>query len=286
MRCYSQILWWPAFTAGIVAFSRLSIAEDNPSASEALEFFEKRIRPILVDNCYNCHSADNKAAGGLRVDDRNGLLAGGGRGPGVVPGNPEGSLLIKAVTRADSRLQMPPDSALSDQQIADLRTWIASGAAWPEPEVPYELTEGNPHYEQLKQSHWSWQPLTQPQVPVVQNEQWPNDDSDRFVLARLEQQGLTPVHDADHSALLRRVTFDLTGLPPTPEEITAFVSDQSTSAYEIVVDRLLASPAFGEQWGRHWLDIARYGESTGSARNLWLFWDFRGYFSLGFRLSF
>lgn len=285
MRSYLRAFWWPAFLAAAVLFSRLSNAEDNRSTSEALEFFEKRIRPILADNCYNCHSADNKAAGGLRVDDRNGLLTGGGRGPGVVPGNPEESLVIKAVTRADSRLQMPPDSALGDQQIADLRTWIESGAAWPEPEVPYELTEGNPHYEQLKQSHWSWQPLTQPQVPVVQNELWPNDDSDRFVLARLEQQGLTPVHDADRSALLRRVTFDLTGLPPTPEEITAFVSDQSTSAYEVVVDRLLASSAFGEHWGRHWLDIARYGESTGSARNLPYpqAWRYRDYVINAFR---
>ncbi len=257
-----------ALAAALFCSTIVAHADEAPASAEAIEFFEKKIRPILANNCYNCHSADNKAAGGLRVDDRNGLIAGGGRGAGVVPGKPDESLIIKAVLKTDEKLQMPPDSKLTNEEIADLRTWIESGAAWPAPEVPYELTEGNPHYEALKKNHWSWQPLANPTVPSVSNAEWPSGEIDRFVLAQLEQKGLAPVSDADRAALLRRVTFDLTGLPPAPEDIKAFLADQSPSAYESVVERLLASPAFGEHWGRHWLDVARYGESTGSARNL------------------
>ena len=262
------LLLWPISLAVFLPGLSIVKANDAPVSSEAVEFFEKKIRPVLAANCYNCHSADNKASGGLRVDDRNGLIAGGGRGAGVVPGKPDESLILRAVLKTDEKLQMPPDSKLTDEEIADLRTWIETGAAWPSPEVPYELTEGNPHYEDLKKNHWSWQLLTNPAVPSVSHVDWPRGEIDRFVLAQLEQQGLTPVSDADRASLLRRITFDLTGLPPSPEDIRAFLADQLPSAYESVVDRLLASPAFGEHWGRHWLDVARYGESTGSARNL------------------
>ena len=273
--------WWrllPVAASFVVSGSDL-FAEDAKPSPESLEFFEKKIRPVLIANCYNCHSADNKAAGGLRVDDRNGLISGGGRGAAVVPGHPEESTLIRAVLKTDAKLKMPPDSQLTEEEINDLRKWITDGAVWPGPEVPFELTEANPEYETLKKNHWAWQPLQSPAVPATQNSEWARDDIDRFVLAQLEQKQLPPVADADRATLLRRVTFDLTGLPPAPADIEAFLADESPSAYESVVERLLASPAFGERWGRHWLDVARFGESTGSARNLPFphAWKYRDY---------
>jgi len=243
-------------------------AESSPNESAALEFFEKKVRPLLVNNCYNCHSADNKAAGGLRVDDHRGILQGGGRGKSIVPGQPDDSLLIRAVKQTDSKLKMPPDYRLADEEIAVLEQWIRDGAVWPAIEVPGDLTVEDASYEHLRQTHWAWQPVQHSVVPTVKNHAWPSHDIDRFVLSTLEEKHLEPVADADRQTWLRRVTFDLTGLPPTPAELTHYLSDESAEAEECVVDRLLASPAFGERWGRHWLDVARYGESTGSARNL------------------
>ena len=253
------LLSWSA--APLVA--RAATPEHSP---EALEFFEKKIRPLLVSNCYTCHSASTNVKGGLRVDDRNGLLMGGGSGAAVVPGKPDESLLIQAV-RYDG-FEMPPNKKLSDEQIADLEKWVTDGAAWPPVEITIPLDKPNAKYDDLLQNHWAWQPLQSASPPSVQNEAWPRDDVDRFVLAALEAKGLQPVADADKLALIRRVTFDLTGLPPTIEEIDAFLADDSAEALTKVVDRLLASPAFGERWGRHWLDVARYGESTGSSRNV------------------
>jgi cytochrome c553 len=249
------------------ALALLGLLAAPAPADDAVAFFEKKVRPILVDYCSNCHSADTNAKGGLRVDDRNGLLHGGGRGPAVVPGQPDRSLLLRAVRHADGAPKMPPKKALSEEQIADLTKWIADGAAWP----AVKVASGGPpnaRYDRLRKEHWAWQPLKDVRPPAVKDAAWPRDDVDRFVLAALEAKGLRPVADADKLTLLRRVTFDLTGLPPTPAEVRAFLADDSADAYAKVVDRLLASPAFGEQWGRHWLDVARYGESTGSSRNL------------------
>jgi cytochrome c553 len=249
------------------AFPSFAFAQANRGEEAALDFFEKRVRPVLVDNCYNCHSANTNARGGLRVDDRNGLIAGGDRGPAVVPGHPEKSLLLKAVQqKAD--VKMPPKKKLSDEQIADLAKWIKDGAAWPKPKVPSSLGQYEERYAKLRKEHWAWQPLRIADVPSVQDPAWPRSDVDRFLLAALEAKKLRPVGDADRVTLLRRVTFDLTGLPPTPDEMNAFLTDTSPEALAKAVDRLLQSPAFGEHWGRHWLDVARYGESTGSARNL------------------
>jgi hypothetical protein len=234
----------------------------------AVEFFEKKIRPLLVNNCYNCHSANTNAKGGLRVDDRNGLLQGGGRGPAVVPGHPEKSLLLKAIRQVGKGPKMPPGKHLTPQQIADLDRWIASGAAWPKVELSYTFGKYAAKYQKLRKEHWAWQPLRVVKPPAVSDSAWPLNDVDRFLLAKLDEKGLRPVQPADRVTLLRRVTFDLTGLPPTPREIDAFLRDETPGAFAKVVDRLLASPAFGERWGRHWLDVARYGESTGSARNL------------------
>lgn len=245
------------------------LSQTPPADKEAqVEFFEKKVRPVLANNCNNCHSASTKAISGLRVDDRNGLLKGGNRGSAVIPGDPEKSLLLQAVRKTHPKVKMPPDHELSTQEIADLTTWIKDGAAWPAIHVPGSITRPSPKYEKLRKEHWAWQPMAEVKVPKVKNPAWARDEIDRFILATLEDRKLNPVGDANKLALIRRVTFDLTGLPPTVEEIDAFLHDTSAHAFAKVVDRLLASPAYGERWGRHWLDVARYAESTGSARNL------------------
>jgi cytochrome c553 len=264
---------WLVASALVVAFSthppaRLHAGEPAPRQSAQLEFFEKKIRPLLVDNCYTCHSADTNSKGGLRVDDRNGLVIGGDGGPAVVPGDPEKSLLIRAVRYADKKLQMPPKKRLSDEQVADLVRWIAEGAAWPNAELPADLNASTEEYKKKRREHWAWQPLADPTPPSPQKQNWAHDDVDRFVFAKLEAANLQPNGDVDDLTFIRRVTFDLTGLPPTPAEMADFTTDKSATARETLVDRLLASPAFGERWGRHWLDLARYAESSGPSRNM------------------
>ncbi len=254
-----------ACLGGVPAMADGPPPEADPASAE---FFEKTIRPLLVDNCYNCHSANTNAKGGLRVDDRDGLLQGGDRGPAVVPGKPEESLLIRAIRHAGDLPKMPPKKTLADDQVAALAKWIESGAAWPSEGVPIAVGKADARYEKLRKEHWAWQPLSEVKAPEVRDASWPRDDIDRFVLAKLEADGLKPVGDADRLTLIRRVTFDLTGLPPSPEEVSAYVADDSPDALAKVVDRLIASPAFGERWGRHWLDVARYGDSTGGSRNV------------------
>jgi cytochrome c553 len=249
----------------------------DSSEAARIEFFEAKIRPLLAGHCYNCHSASTNSQGGLRVDDRNGLLVGGSRGPAVVPGDPEESLLLQAIRQTHAEVKMPPERRLTDEQIADVAQWIAEGAAWPAEHFDEVLGEPPAEYAAQRASHWAWQPLRRPGAPEVADTAWPRGAIDRFILSRLERQGLEPVADADPQALVRRLSFDLTGLPPTPEEAAEFVracqsAGADGTAVEWVlarwVDRLLASPAFGERWGRHWLDVARYGESTGGSRNV------------------
>jgi len=244
-------------------------AQATQDAPESVEFFEKKVRPILANSCYACHSAETKPAGGLRVDDRNGLLMGGNGGAAIVPGDPAKGTFLQRINHTDPKRKMPKEGdELTETQVADLTAWIKSGAAWPREKIPASLGKIRPDYDKLKAEHWAWQPLTDPKAPKVKQNAWPANDVDRFILAKLESKNLKPVSDADPLTLLRRVTYDLTGLPPTPEEIAAFQKDSSPSAYARVVDRLLASPQFGERWGRHWLDVARYGESTGPSRNI------------------
>ncbi|MSQ94722.1 MAG: DUF1553 domain-containing protein [Gemmataceae bacterium] len=258
--------------AGVPAAAPAQPAARNEEA--LLEFFERKIRPVLVENCYNCHSANTNSRGGLRVDDRGGLVNGGGRGPAVVPGNPEKSLLIQAVRHTHKDVKMPPKKHLTDGEIADLTQWIKDGAAWPKPRVPVSISRPNPEYPKLRKEHWAWQPIREVARPSVKDAGWARDDIDRLILAKLEAKGLKPVADADPLTLIRRVTFDLTGLPPSVKEVDDFASAwQAAGAkrgevFAKAVDRLLASPQFAERWGRHWLDVARYAESTGSARNL------------------
>jgi hypothetical protein len=243
-------------------------AEPKPTP-EQIEFFEKKVRPVLINRCYTCHSADTQPHGELRVDDRNGLLTGGDSGPAVVAGHPEQSLLLQRVRSQDPKHRMPKEGEpLSEAQIADLTTWIKDGVAWPAEDIPKSIGRPAPFYDRLRARHWAWQPLTDPKVPLVAEASWPSGDIDRFVLAKLEEKKLHPVADADRTKLIRRVTFDLTGLPPTPGDVDAFLKDKSKGAYAKVVDRLLQSPRFGERWGRHWLDVARYAESSGPSRNV------------------
>ena len=231
-----------------------------------IDFFERNVRPIFANHCYACHSADTKPAGGLRVDDLQGLLEGGNGGAAIIPGKPDQGTLLKRVVK-EAKKRMPAEGEpLTDEQIATLQQWIADGAAWPTVQVKVE--RDRPEYRELREQHWAWQPLRPVAVPNVKNTAWPLDDLDRFLLEKLEAANLAPVPDADKRLLLRRVTYDLTGLLPTPEELEAFLADTAPGSYERVVDRLLKSPAFGEQWGRHWLDVARYGESTGPSRNI------------------
>lgn len=274
-RPWPSLLLAPLFISGTAL--TVAAAEQDPAK---LEFFEKKIRPILVENCYTCHSAETKPSGGLRVDDLNGLLSGGNTGPAILAGDPDGSLFLQRIVHKDPKKLMPKEGdKLTEAQVADLRTWIQDGVAWPRERIPPSLTRANPEFDKLKKNHWAWQPLNQPKVPAVKEKNWAQGDVDRFVLAKLEEKDLAPVADADRVTLIRRVTYDLTGLPPTPSEIDSFVKDTSENAFAKVVDRLLESPSFGERWGRHWLDVARYGESTGPSRNIPYphAWKFRDY---------
>jgi len=256
------------FVAFLAFASVPAFAAESPDDAK-LAFFEKKIRPMLVGHCFACHSAATKPEGGLRVDDINGLLSGGNTGPAVVPGKAAKSPLVGRSLASQVKRRMPLEgNHLTDEQIADLSKWIDDGATWPALKVPASVGRVRPEYETLKGNHWAWQSLSTPKTPTPKNADWARSDVDRWILARLEAENLAPVADADRVSLVRRVTFDLTGLPASPAEVDAFIADASPGAFAAVVDRLLASKAFGERWGRHWLDVARYGESTGPSRNI------------------
>jgi hypothetical protein len=246
--------------------SRLIAADEGvpkPDA-EGIAFFEAKIRPVLVERCYQCHSAGSeKLKGGLRVDHREGMVRGGDGGPSVVPGKPDESPLIEAIRYRDEFLRMPPKAPLPPEQVADFEAWVKMGAPDPREAPPAADPPRNPIDLEKARAFWSFRPVGDPPVPAVKDAAWPKNDVDRFVLARLEADGLAPVPVADKTTLIRRATFDLTGLPPTPEEVDAFLDDGSPRAFEAVVDRLLASPAYGERWGRHWLDLVRYADTAG-----------------------
>ncbi len=233
--------------------------------AQALALFESKIRPVLVKECYQCHSAEaarnRKLRGGLQLDTRQGMRKGGDSGPAVVPGDPKKSLLLAALRHDGKVEKMPPRKKLPDAVIADFVRWVRMGAPDPRdgPGLParrtIDIAQGK--------KHWAFAPLSRVRPPEVKNGAWVRNPIDRFLLARLEAQGLAPAPALGRGRLLRRVTFDLTGLPPTPEEIDAFAAERSPDAYERLVDRLLQSGRYGERWGRHWLDVARFAESGG-----------------------
>ncbi len=247
----------------LVGVASAAEADERQPTPESLEFFEKQVRPLLSRHCYSCHSVKAKRLEGkLLLDSRQGHLRGGDSGPAIVPGDAEASLLIEAV-RYES-YEMPPKGKLPEQDVATLVRWVELGAPWPDEAVP---TADEPtdvfDLEQRKSEFWVWQPVANPDPPQINDSSWPRNDLDHFILARLEEAGLQPAADADRSALLRRLYFDLVGLPPTPDEVESFLADRDAGAVERLVDGLLDSPHFGERWGRHWLDLVRYAESRG-----------------------
>lgn len=245
-------------TSLIFLFQTLSQAQNT--GLDGFEFFEKQIRPLLVENCYECHSAGSESVkNGLYLDTAEGLLAGGDSGPAIISGNPDGSLLMKAVRYTDEDLQMPPmNKKLSAAQISNLEAWIKMGA--PDPRSDPIQTVST---EASNEKHWAFQAVTLPEVPTVKNEGWIRTGIDAFILEKLEANEISPSKPADKRALIRRVSYDLTGLPPSPQNVSAFLSDDSAEAFSRVVERLLASPRYGERWARHWLDVARYADTKG-----------------------
>lgn len=246
---------------GLVLVASASLQADEPDA-EGRQLFEQRIRPLLVEHCYSCHSAEaDEPRGGLRLDGREGWQHGGDSGPAIVPGKPDESLLIAAV-RYDDAIQMPPSGKLPERDIAALVEWVARGAPDPRSEMA-QRTEKREFDVARARQRFPFAPLSVVAPPQVEDESWCRTPIDRFILAQLEDAGIRPSPEVDRRRLIRRATFDLTGLPPTPEEIEAFVHDLSPRAYEDLLDRLLASPHYGERWGRYWLDVARFAESHG-----------------------
>jgi len=273
---------------GTAAFA----AEGAAMGDASTEFFEKQVRPLLADSCYSCHSAGAKEVkGGLRLDSREHVLTGGDSGPAIVPGEPRKSRLVEAVGYQDPDLQMPPKGKLSADKVAVLTRWVELGAPWPEisstaaesatvghsadaasPKKKFDLAE-------RRAAHWAWQPIRVVAPPAVKHAAWAKDPLDNYLLARWEAAGLEPPAAADRRALIRRASFDLVGLPPSAEEVEAFVADRSPHAWETVVDRLLASPRFGERWARHWLDLVRYAETRGHEFDYDIpnAWEYRDY---------
>ena len=241
---------------------------DQAAATAAdLEFFEKSVRPVLIDRCISCHGPE-KAKNDLRLDGRAAMLEGGVMGPALVPGKPEESLLVEAVT-FEGTLKMPPKGKLSDAEIQALTEWVQRGAPWPGEPSQAAATSSpktpniGPEEWQKRAGHWAFQPLKPAPTPTVQNSDWCAGPIDAWILAKLEENRLTPAPRVEKRTLIRRLSFDLLGLPPTPAEVQAFLADTRPDAYERLVDRLLASPRFGERWGRHWLDLVRYGDTLG-----------------------
>jgi hypothetical protein len=248
----------PPVQASVVKVSATAAPHPQGAMSDA-DFFENNIRPILASNCYSCHG--DITSGGLKLDSREALLKGGERGPVLVPGDPDKSLIITAVHQNTS-LKMPKGGKLSAQEVADLTEWVKHGAVWPKsaPGTVFSASVKTGVITDKQRAFWSFQPLKVVPVAEVKDAHWARTPIDRFALAKMEQAGLKPSAQADRRTLIRRATYDLTGLPPTPEEVEAFEKDKSPHAWESLIDRLLASPKYGERWGRHWLDVARYAE--------------------------
>jgi hypothetical protein len=256
--------WLLAIALASPLETRLALArQDDPVAHE---FFEKTIRPLLSDRCCGCHGPE-KSKNGLRLDTRAGMLTGGDSGPAVVPGRPDDSLIIQAV-RYDDLLRMPPKAKLPDADVKSLEKWVEMGAPWPpggDDVNPGAIKVAGSETFDLRERarHWSFQPLAQSVPPTVSEAEWPSNPIDNFILKAQEEHNLGHAGDADRVTLIRRLYFDLTGLPPRPEDVSNFVNDTRPDAYEQLVDRLLASPHYGERWARHWLDLVRFVETSG-----------------------
>ncbi len=255
-----------ALAALFWAVVNVASAADQSALGSGLDFFERKIRPVLAERCLECHSqTQGKTKGGLALDTPDGLRKGGDSGPVIVTGNPDKSRLILAIRYKDQDLQMPPKEPLSADQVADFETWVRNGAVLPaaSPGTTPSVTTAS-----SRTNHWAFRSPKAPPLPKVKDKKWPRDPIDHYILSELEDRRLTPAPAAEKRTLIRRATFDLTGLPPTPEEIDSFLSDSSPGAFATAIDRLLNSQHFGERWGRHWLDVARYADSNGTENNL------------------
>jgi hypothetical protein len=258
------------FALGVFGRCLPALADQPAFDAATLEFVEREVRPLLVERCFKCHGNVEQPKGGLKLIDRAAVLTGGDSGPAAVPGKPAESYLVETIGYRDS-VQMPPDGKLSEAQIATLTKWVALGLPWPASSTDAAMaaktdTAGYQISEEQRR-FWAFQPVKVLPPAAVEDAAWPKSDLDRYILARLEQAQLRHAPTADRRTLIRRATFDLTGLPPTPAEVQAFLADESPDAFAKVIDRLLASPAYGERWGRHWLDVARYTD-CGDARDL------------------
>lgn len=254
-------------SAIINADGRSVCRAEEPSEAD-IEFFESKIRPLLIEKCVDCHGEDD-AQSDLRLDTLSGMQSGGVSGPAFVEGEPDESLIVSAMEYKDEALRMPPDGKLSDEKIALIKEWIKRGAPHPDGDGQSKgkLRRGKIDVAKARQ-YWSLKPIERADLPAVKRTDWAAEPIDAFILAAMESKGLTPAPKADKRTLIRRVTFGLTGLPPTPEDIANFLADESPTAYEKVIDRLLDSKAYGEHWARHWLDIARYADSNGLDENV------------------
>jgi len=270
-----------AFGLAIGLAAAAAIAAEEPVDPAAVEFFETSVRPILVGRCLGCHGPE-KTKAGLRLDSRAGALAGGETGPAITPGDAESSPLVQAI-RYEGDVRMPPKSKLPQEEIDVLVKWVVQGAVWgPEPEKAAAGPAkgglgGSPEFAR-RAGFWCFRPIRAAEPPAVADA-WPRGAIDRFLLAAMAPKGLAPAPEADRRTLIRRLTFDLTGLPPTPEEVAAFLADDRADAYERLVDRLLASPSYGERWARHWLDLVRFAESSGHEFDYDILnaWQYRDY---------
>jgi hypothetical protein len=280
MKCTARrFLWLLAVGAAVVVGPTLH----GLAAESDDRFFESQVRPLLVERCYKCHSHEKKIEGGLALDSRSGWAQGGDNGPAVVPGAPEKSRLITAVGHRDPDLKMPPTGKLADEEIAVLVEWVRRGAPDPRPAIARVApqTPGR-DWEAIYQDRlgwWSLRPVLKSAPPVVKDVEWPRNEVDAFVLASLEAKGLKPASEADRWVLARRLSFALTGLPPTPEVVNRFAGDSSEHAYEDLVQSLVADPHFGERWARHWMDVVHYSDTHGyewdvPAKNAWMYRDY------------
>ncbi len=263
---------WPVLLAALLlplvpALDAGEAKKPVATSPAAVHFFETKVRPILAESCFGCHG-EKKQRGGLRLDSRAAILEGGDQGPAVVPSHPEKSLLIKAIGQADKDLKMPPDRKLAREQVDILTQWVTLGAPWPGADkIATGPKKGEFHISEKDRAHWSFQPVRRPAIPAVKDGSWVRNPIDSFILARLEAKGLVPNPPAARQELLRRVTYDLTGLPPAPADVAAFLNDPAPDAYEKLIDRLLESPRYGEKWARHWLDLVRYAETNSFERD-------------------
>ncbi|MGY8770387.1 MAG: PSD1 and planctomycete cytochrome C domain-containing protein [Pirellulales bacterium] len=263
MRSCIELLISSALFSILMLGSMLHAAEKEPTA-EHIHFFENKIRPLLIQHCYECHGPEEQE-GDLRLDSLVSILKGGKSGFIIKLNHPEESLLINAVEYKISDLKMPPDQKLSKQEIANLSAWVKMGT--PHPDHGKQISAAST-IKKPSADFWSFKSLQNPVVPKVSNTSWPQTDLDNFILAQLEAKGLSPASPADKRTLLRRATFDLIGLPPSQQEIKNYLADESKEAFSHVIERLLASPQYGERWGRHWLDVARYADSNGLDENI------------------